>query len=115
MVTLIGDGAFLYNPVLQSLGASRDFNLPIIAVVFNNAKYAAMQNMHLKMYPKGIAVETDVFHGTHINAPDFTKVAEAFGAYGERVEKPEQVNQALKNGLKANEEGRSAIIDVNVS
>ncbi len=115
VVTLIGDGAFLYNPVLQSLGASRDFNLPIIAVIFNNTKYAAMQRMHQKMYPKGIAVDTDVFYGTHINAPDFTKVAEAFGAYGERVEKPEQVKQALKNGLKANEEGRTAIIDVSVS
>jgi hypothetical protein len=31
------------------------------------------------------------------------------------VEKPEQVKQALKNGLKANEEGRTAIIDVSVS
>ena len=111
-MTIIGDGAFLYNPVLQSLGASRDFNLPIMAVIFNNTKYSAMQGMHLKMYPDGIAVDTDVFHGTHINAPDFTKVAEAFGAYGERVEDPEQVQQALKNGLKAMEEGRSAIIDV---
>ena len=112
VVTIIGDGAFLYNPVLQSLGASRDFNLPIMAVIFNNTKYSAMQGMHLKMYPDGIAVDTDVFHGTHINAPDFTKVAEAFGAYGERVEDPEQVQQALKNGLRAMEEGRSAIIDV---
>jgi acetolactate synthase-1/2/3 large subunit len=112
VVTLIGDGAFLYNPVLQSLGASRDFNLPILIVIFNNSKYAAMQGMHLQMYPKGIAVDTDVFHGTHINAPDFTKIAEAFGAYGERVEDPKQVQQALKNGLKALDEGRTAIINV---
>ena len=115
VVTLIGDGAFLYNPVLQSLGASRDYNLPIIAVIFDNTKYAAMQGMHQKMYPKGVAVDTNVFHGTHINAPDFTKVAEAFGAYGERVENPAQVKQALKNALEANEEGRTAIIDVCVS
>ena len=114
VVTLIGDGAFLYNPVLQSLGASREFNLPIMSVIFNNQKYAAMQGMHLKMYPKGIAVDTDVFHGTHIQAPDFTKVAEAFGAYGERVEDPENVQQALKNGLAALDEGRSAIIDVGI-
>jgi acetolactate synthase I/II/III large subunit len=66
----------------------------------------------LQMYPKGIAVDTDVFHGTHINAPDFTKIAEAFGAYGERVEDPKQVQQALKNGLKALDEGRTAIINV---
>ncbi|MEC7490838.1 MAG: thiamine pyrophosphate-dependent enzyme [Pseudomonadota bacterium] len=115
VVTLIGDGAFLYNPVLQSLGASRDFGLPIMAVIFNNDKYAAMQGMHLKMYPKGIAVDTDVFHGTHIDSPDFTKVAEAFGAYGERVEDPEQLQSALRNGLRALEDGRSAIIDVAVA
>ena len=115
VVTLIGDGAFLYNPVLQSLGASRDFDLPVIIVIFNNRKYASMQGMHLKMYPKGIAAETDVFYGTHINAPDFSKIAEAFGAYGERVDQPDQVQQALQNALKANEEGRTAIIDIHVS
>ena len=112
VVTLIGDGAFLYNPVLQSLGASREFSLPVMSVIFNNKKYAAMQGMHLKMYPKGIAVDTDVFHGTHIQAPDFTKVAEAFGAYGESVEDPEKVQGALNNGLEALRAGKSAIIDV---
>ena len=71
-----------------------------------------MQGMHLKMYPKGIAVDTDVFHGTHIQAPDFTKVAEAFGAYGESVEDPEKVQGALNNGLEALRAEKSAIIDV---
>ncbi|MDP6692089.1 MAG: thiamine pyrophosphate-binding protein [Alphaproteobacteria bacterium] len=112
VVALMGDGSFLYNPVVQSLGASRDSELPILIIVFNNGKYAAMQGMHLKMYPKGTAVDTDTFHGTFINAPDFVKVAESFGAYGERVEDPEAIEQALKNGLKAVNEGRSAIIDV---
>ena len=72
-MTLIGDGAFLYNPALGSLGAARDYKLPIMAVIFNNKKYAAMQGMHQKMYPDGIAAEIDVYHGTHINAPDFSR------------------------------------------
>ena len=76
VVTLIGDGAFLYNPVLGSLGAARDYTLPIMAVIFNNKKYAAMQGMHQKMYPDGIAAEIDLYHGTHINPPDFVNVAE---------------------------------------
>ena len=37
-----------------------------------------MQRMHRKMYPDGTAIETDTFYGTHIHAPDFTKIAEAF-------------------------------------
>ena len=112
VVTLIGDGAFLYNPALGSLGAARDYNLPTLTVVFNNKKYAAMQDMHLKMYPDGIAAETDVYHGTHINAPSFVKVAESVDGYGETVADPEKLQDALKRGLEANRNGKPAIIDV---
>ncbi len=112
VVTLIGDGAFLYNPALGSLGASRDFELPVMTVVFNNKKYAAMQGMHHQMYPEGTAVETNVYHGTHINAPDFVKVAESVGGYGEQVTDPEALQDALKRGLAATQEGKPAIIDV---
>lgn len=115
VVTLIGDGAFLYNPALGSLGASRDYNLPIMAVIFNNKKYAAMQGMHQKMYPDGIAAEINVYHGTHINAPDFVKVAESVGGYGEQVADPEKLQDALKRGLEANRSGKPAIIDVSVA
>jgi thiamine pyrophosphate-dependent acetolactate synthase large subunit-like protein len=64
------------------------------------------------MYPDGTAVATDTFHGTHIHAPDFTKVAEAFGAYGERVEDPEALPSALQRGLEATNKGNAAILDV---
>ncbi len=112
VVTLIGDGGFLYNPVLQSLGAARDFDIPILAVIFNNRKYVSMEGMHRKMYPNGTAVETNNFYGTHIHAPDFTKVAEAFGAYGEQVSDPDALKDALRRGLEAVSGGRAAILDV---
>jgi acetolactate synthase-1/2/3 large subunit len=112
VVTLIGDGAFLYNPALGSLGASRDFSLPTMTVVFNNKKYAAMQGMHHKMYPDGTAVATDVYHGTHIHAPDFVKVAESVGGYGEQVADPDRLEDALRDGLAATMEGKPVIIDV---
>ena len=115
VVTLIGDGAFLYNPVLGSLGAARDYKLPTMAVVFNNKKYAAMQGMHQKMYPDGIAAEIDLYYGTHINPPDFVKVAECVGGYGEQVNDPEKLQDGLKRGLEANQSGKPAIIDVIVT
>jgi acetolactate synthase-1/2/3 large subunit len=115
VVTLIGDGGFLYNPVLQSFGASRDFNLPILVVIFNNKKYAAMQNMHKRMYPEGVAVETGNYLGTFINGPDYVKVIEAFGGYGERVENPDALPDALKRGHEAVRAGRTAVLDVVVA
>lgn len=115
VVTLIGDGGMLYNPILGSLGAARDFGLPTLTVIFNNGKYAAMQGMHRKMYPDGTAVESDTFYGTQINAPDMTKVAESVGGYGEQVTEPDALCDALRNGLAAVEEGRPAIVDVVLS
>ena len=115
VVTLIGDGGFLYNPVLQSFGAARDFNLPIMVVIFNNGKYAAMQNMHKRLYPTGTAVEKDTYLGTFINGPDYVKVIEAFGGHGERVESPDELVAALKRGYEAVSSGKTALIDVVVA
>ena len=115
VVTLIGDGAFLYNPVLQSLGAARDYGLATISVIFNNRKYASMQNMHRRLYPDGAAVGTGTYYGTHIRAPDFVKIAEAFGAHGEQVGDPAGLEDALRRGLEAVGAGRSAILDVLVA
>ena len=53
MVLLIGDGSFLYNPIVQALGASKQHDLPIIIVVFNNKKYEAMRKGHVHHYPDG--------------------------------------------------------------
>lgn len=73
-----------------------------------------MQGMHQKLYPDGIAAEIDLYHGTHINAPDFVKVAESGGGYGEQVTDPEKPQDALKRGFEGNRSGKPAIIDVNV-
>ena len=58
------------------------------------------------MYPDGIAAEIDLYHGTHINPPDFVKVAECVGGYGEQVTDPEKLQDALKRGLEANQNGK---------
>jgi acetolactate synthase-1/2/3 large subunit len=71
--------------------------------------------MHQKMYPDGIAAEIDLYHGTHINAPSFVKVAESVDGYGEQVTDPEKLQDALKRGLEANRNGKPAIIDVIVT
>lgn len=115
VVTLIGDGGFLYNPVLQSFGAARDFGLPIMVVIFNNKKYAAMQNMHRRMYPDGAAVQSGNYLGTFINGPDYVKIIEAFGGHGEVIDDPEALPDALRRAQDAVRDGRTAMLDVRVS
>ena len=72
---VVGDGSFLYNPVVQALGASKNTGLPITIFVMNNRKYAAMQKGHLHHYPDGVALGADIYHGVHIDGPDYAELA----------------------------------------
>ena len=116
MVTcVIGDGAFLYNPALQALGASRDYNLPVLIVVLNNSKYAAMQGITENFYPDGAAVTTDTHYGVHINGPDYADIAQLFDGHGEKVEDPARLAGAIEDAQKAVAGGKTAILNIMMS
>jgi acetolactate synthase-1/2/3 large subunit len=115
VVLFIGDGAFLYNPITQALGASRQHGLPIMIVVCNNLKYSAMQRNHADYYPKGAAVQHDVWHGVHINGPEYSDLGKPFGFHGARVEKPGELVGALKAGLASIQSGTTSILNVVLS
>jgi len=115
VVLFIGDGAFLYNPITQALGASRQHNLPIMIIVCNNKKYAAMQRNHTEYYPKGAAVQHDLWHGVHIEGPDYAELGKPFGFHGQKVEQASELVGALKAGLASIQNGKTSIINLVLS
>ena len=46
VVMTIGDGTFMYNPVVPAIAFADEHKLPLFIVVANNAKYSAMQHFH---------------------------------------------------------------------
>ena len=112
---LIGDGGFLYNPVIQALGASKQHNLPILIVVFNNKGYMAMQKGHVHHYPDGAAESAKIHLGSKLNGPDYAELGSHFGLHGERVEDPAKLKPALQKALKQVQEGTTTILNVIVS
>ena len=84
-------------------------------MVFNNGNYEAMRRNHLAYYPNGVAAQSDTWHGVHIPGPNYAKLVEPFDGYGERVENPTNLKQALQNGLDAVRSGKLSIIDVVLS
>lgn len=109
---IVGDGSFLYNPIVQALGASKNSGLPILIIVMNNRKYAAMQKGHLHHYPDGVAIGADMYHGVHIDGPDYAELAKPFGLHGQKVEKLGELKGAIENGLKAVKDGKTSILNV---
>jgi acetolactate synthase-1/2/3 large subunit len=110
---MIGDGAFNYNPVPAGLGFAQEYGTPLLVIVFNNGGYQAMGMGHRFMYPEGAAVRRDDWYGVHINpAPDYARLAEAFGGYGEKLEDPAGIRAAVERCLAKVKSGRTALLDV---
>jgi acetolactate synthase-1/2/3 large subunit len=109
---LVGDGSFLYNPIVQALGASQRHELPIIIVILNNRSYEAMRKGHVHHYPDGASASNQLHYGVTIDGPDYENLGSHFGFHGRRVEKHEQLNRALETALAATKAGNTAILNV---
>ncbi|MFD3926239.1 thiamine pyrophosphate-dependent enzyme [Streptomyces sp. NPDC058614] len=116
VVLTIGDGAFTYNPVIQSYDASNAYELPLLIVVFNNRVYKSMNLNHRRFYPEGAAAETGEWLGTDLHRlPRLAQFAEPFGMHTETVDAPDALAPALERALKAVAEGTTAVVDVLVT
>jgi acetolactate synthase-1/2/3 large subunit len=112
VVGLLGDGSFLYNPVVQAFGAARSYDLPTLTIVLDNRSYRAMRMGHEHHYPDGVAHTEDLWHGYHIEGPDYSELGRPFGFFGRRVERCAELAPALADALAAVNSGRSAVLDV---
>jgi len=112
VVVTIGDGTFLYNPVAPALAFADEHKLPLLILVFNNAKYAAMQYYHDKFYPTGTAVAAKDYYGVDLNGVRYEQAAAMVDGYACCAQTPAELKAALGEALKALASGKSAIINM---
>lgn len=116
VVLAVGDGSYLYNPVIPSLAAARDYQLPLLIIIFNNRQYLSMKFNHLRAYPDGAAVATGYFPGTSLaTQPDLAEFAKPFGMYAATVTDGEALPRILTEALAEVRGGRTAIVNVMLS
>jgi acetolactate synthase-1/2/3 large subunit len=112
-VLTVGDGAWLYNPVLPGLMASAQYGLPLLVVVYNNGAYLSMRHNHVRAYPEGVAVRSGHFSGVDLSAqPDAAAVASAAGAVGLTVSSTQQLVPSLEKAMAAVRGGQTAVVNV---
>src|ERR1043166_9527429 len=112
VTVLTGDGAFLYNPVLAALGASKNNDPPLLVIVLNNDGYKSMKRNHLEHYPQGLGKQTGIHHGVQVDGFDFGGLAALYGGVGRHVEDATQLRGALTEALAAVKAGKMAILNV---
>lgn len=100
-----GDGSFLMT--IQELATAVGQRLPIKVAIIHNT-YLGMVRQWQQLFWRGR------YSGTPLPAlPDYVKVAEAFGAVGMSVSKPEEVRPALERSLEVTD--RPCVMDFLVS
>ena len=109
-----GDGFYAFGTPSSALWAARRHKAPFLSVVFCNSAYSTGTTGLAGMYPDGYAVKADCEGGTFEPAPDFSKIAESAGAYGENVTETAEVGPALARGLAHVRNGVAAVIAVRV-
>jgi acetolactate synthase-1/2/3 large subunit len=115
MIQIVGDGSFYFNVPSSVFGASKQYKLPILSIVVDNGGWSAVKESTLRVYPDGDAKVEDEFSANLPKDVDFSKIGEAFGAYGEKLTDPAQVPAALDRAIKEVRGGRSALLHVTVT
>jgi acetolactate synthase-1/2/3 large subunit len=91
VVDVAGDGSIQMN--IQEMATAVQYRLPIKIVILNNGYLGMVRQWQELFYEKRYA------HTCMDHAPDFVKLAEAYGATGLRAVKPSEVEEVLSKGL----------------
>jgi acetolactate synthase-1/2/3 large subunit len=114
VICALGDGAYMFGNPTAGHYVSEAMHLPVLFIIANNARWAAVHRSTLATYPKGhaAAMKQPPF-ATLEPSPRFEHVIQASGGHGERVETPKELMPALERALKVvKEEKRQALVNV---
>ena len=120
IVQVIGDGGFHFSSPDSVYAVAQQYQIPILTVVLDNGGWQAVKSAVQRVYPKGIAAETDQFQsrltsGRQGEKRDFSDVAKAFGAYGECVTEPDELASAIDRAFAALDDGKAAVLHIKVT
>jgi acetolactate synthase-1/2/3 large subunit len=91
VIDIAGDGSIQMN--IQELITVVENDLPVKIAILNNSFLGMVRQWQQLFYEKR-------YSATPMTAPDFVKLAEAYGAVGLRATKPSEVEPVIKQALK---------------
>ena len=90
VVSVNGDGGLMYT--VQELATAVQQGIGLVAVVFADSAFGNVLRMQQQQHGGRVIA-------SRLHNPDFVKLAESFGAHGERAESLPQLRQALRDGF----------------
>ena len=97
-----GDGDFVMSS--PEFATAVQYDLPILVLLVNNGMYATIRMHQERQFPGRVI-------GTTLENPDFPALAQAYGGFGERVERTEDFEAAFERALAS---GKPALLELPV-
>ena len=91
VIDIAGDGSIQMN--IQEIATAVQYKLPVKVFILNNTYLGMVRQWQSLFYRKRYS------HTSMATSPDFVKLAEAYGAHGIRVDRPDQVRGAILEAL----------------
>jgi acetolactate synthase-1/2/3 large subunit len=104
VIDIAGDGSIQMN--IQELATAMDQRLPIKIIILNNGFLGMVRQWQELFYERRYSAVK------FATIPDFVKIAEAYGAVGLRITKPQEVEPTLKKIISMD---KLVILDVIIS
>jgi acetolactate synthase I/II/III large subunit len=115
VIQIVGDGGFHFSTPTSVYATAQRYELPIFTVILDNGGWQAVKEAVLRVYPGGEAAKANEFQARlQGEQRRFEQVAQAFGAYGEYLSDPKEVPAAIARCLAAVDEGRAAVLNVQI-
>jgi len=117
VVSLIGDGSFVFGCPTAALWAAAAYKIPFLTIIFNNGQYTAPKlALRWEMGKESYSDKCGPWVGTDITpSPDYATIARGCHCYGQMVTEPAEIKSALKTALEQVRAGKPAVLDVRVA
>lgn len=92
VIDIAGDGSIQMN--IQELATAWQYKIPVKIMVLNNGYLGMVRQWQQLFYDKRYS-QTDMSY-----APDFVKVAQAYGILGLRATRPDEVESVIRQGIE---------------
>ncbi len=103
VICITGDGSFLFN--VQELDTAVRLNIPIIVLIANNSCWGMIKSNQAGNL-------SGRFCDVDFPPTNYAKIAEGFGCYAEKIQKPEDIKPAIQRALDSK---KPSVIDVDIA
>ncbi len=106
VVNVTGDFGIQF--CIEELAMAAQYNIPVLVIIINNGNMSLIRQNQKYSY-NGLRYGIDLTYGEDDSFIDFARLAQAYGLYGERVTRPDDIKGAFRRGLDS---GKTALIDI---